>query len=79
MPIDEKVVPYINGGCLPRITCIPVHVQQAISGGIVFPNCVEVHRCAGCCQETQFSCVPTKIDQVSFSPVNTFSSYNRMY
>ncbi|CAF3825236.1 unnamed protein product [Rotaria magnacalcarata] len=69
---DDKLVPYVNGGCLPRVTCVPVYVQQATAGGIVFPNCVEVHRCSGCCQETQFSCEPTKIDYVSFSPIVKF-------
>jgi hypothetical protein len=54
---------------LPRITCVPVYAQQATTGGIVFPNCVEVHRCSGCCQEAQFSCEPTQIEYVSFSPV----------
>ncbi|CAF0985408.1 unnamed protein product [Adineta ricciae] len=69
---DDKIVPYVNGGCLPRITCVPVYSQEAISGGIVFPNCVEVHRCSGCCQEAQFSCEPTKIEYVSFSPIIKF-------
>lgn len=59
----------MNGGCLPRITCVPVYAHQTIVDGIIFPNCVEVHRCSGCCQEAQFSCEPTKIDYVSFSPV----------
>ncbi len=68
--LDDNVVSYVNGGCLPRITCVPVYAQQATTGGIVFPNCVEVHRCSGCCQEAQFSCEPTKIDYVSFSPVS---------
>jgi hypothetical protein len=68
--IDDKVVPYVNGGCLPRITCVPVYTQQVTTGGIVFPNCVEVHRCSGCCQEAQFSCEPTKIEYVLFSPVS---------
>ncbi|CAF3440106.1 unnamed protein product [Rotaria sp. Silwood1] len=72
LPKDDKIVPYVNGGCLPRITCVPVYAQQATTGGIVFPNCVEVHRCSGCCQETQFSCEPTKIDYVSFSPIIKF-------
>lgn len=67
--IDDKVVPYVSGGCLPRVTCVPVYAQQVTTGGIIFPNCVEVHRCSGCCQEAQFSCEPTKIDQVLFSPV----------
>ena len=69
--VDDKIVSYVNGGCLPRITCVPVYTQQVTAGGIVFPNCVEVHRCSGCCQEAQFSCEPTKIEYVSFSPVNT--------
>ncbi len=67
--LDDNVVSYVNGGCLPRITCVPVYAQQATTGGIVFPNCVEVHRCSGCCQEAQFSCEPTQIEYVSFSPV----------
>jgi hypothetical protein len=70
--LDDKIVAYVNGGCLPRITCVPVYAQQATTGGIIFPNCVEVHRCAGCCQEAQFSCEPTKIEYISFSPVNNF-------
>ncbi len=74
--IDDNIVPYVNGGCLPRITCVPVYAQQVTTGGIIFPNCVEVHRCSGCCQEAQFSCEPTKIDYVSFSPVNSFISCN---
>lgn len=69
---DDKIVTYVNGGCLPRITCVPVHAQQATTGGIVFPNCVEVHRCSGCCQEAQFSCEPTKVEYVSFSPIVKF-------
>jgi hypothetical protein len=69
LSIEDKIVPYVNGGCLPRVTCVPVHAQQVTTGGIVFPNCVEVHRCSGCCQETQFSCEPTKIEQILFSPV----------
>jgi hypothetical protein len=70
--VDDKIVSYVNGGCLPRITCVPVYAQQVTTGGIVFPNCVEVHRCSGCCQEAQFSCEPTKIEYVSFSPVKNF-------
>ncbi|UJR38134.1 hypothetical protein I4U23_030813 [Adineta vaga] len=69
---DDETVPYVNGGCLPRITCVPVYDQQVAAGGIIFPNCVEVHRCSGCCQETQFSCEPTKIEYLSFSPIIKF-------
>lgn len=69
---EDKVMPYVNGGCLPRVTCVPVETQQITAGGIVFPNCVEVHRCSGCCQETQFSCEPTKVDLISFSPIIKF-------
>lgn len=69
---DEKVVPYINGGCQPRITCIPVDVQQATTGGIVFPKCVEVHRCSGCCTNAQFSCEATKVNHLFFSPITKF-------
>ena len=68
--VDDKVVTYVNGGCLPRVTCVPVYAQQVTTGGIVFPNCVEVHRCSGCCQEAQFSCEPTQIEQLLFSPVS---------
>ena len=68
--LDDKVVTYVNGGCLPRVTCVPVYAQQVTTGGIVFPNCVEVHRCSGCCQEAQFSCEPTQIEQLLFSPVS---------
>ncbi|CAF0720325.1 unnamed protein product [Adineta steineri] len=69
---DDKLVPYVNGGCLPRITCVPVYTQEVTTGGIIFPNCVEVHRCSGCCQEAQFSCEPTKIEYISFSPIVKF-------
>ena len=68
--LDDRVVTYVNGGCLPRVTCVPVYTEQLTTGGIVFPNCVEVHRCSGCCQEAQFSCEATQIEQLLFSPVS---------
>jgi hypothetical protein len=60
-----------NGGCEPRIVCEEVPVDRTTSSNIIsFPQCVEVHRCGGCCQEPQFPCVPVQQQSVTFSPVN---------
>ncbi|CAF0738507.1 unnamed protein product [Didymodactylos carnosus] len=71
---EEKTVQYVAGGCLPRVTCIPVYEKQVKMGGVIFPNCVEVHVCSGCCQEAQFTCEPTKTETISFSPIIRFEN-----
>lgn len=39
-----------------------------------YPQCLEIHRCGGCCQEAQFSCVSIRQEPVTFSPVNKKSN-----
>lgn len=60
-----------NGGCEPRVVCEEVPVDRSQSELIVsYPQCVEVHRCGGCCQEPQFPCLPVRQVPVTFSPVS---------
>ena len=60
-----------NGRCEPRVICEEVPVDRASTNNIVsFPQCLEVHRCGGCCQEPQFPCVPVQEVPVTFSPVS---------
>ena len=60
-----------NGGCEPRIICEEVPVDRGSANMLFpFPQCLEVHRCGGCCQEGQFSCVPLQETPVTFSPVS---------
>ncbi|CAF0895889.1 unnamed protein product [Adineta steineri] len=59
-----------NGGCEPRVICEEVPVDRASNNNMVsFPQCLEVHRCGGCCQEPQFPCVPVQQEPVTFSPL----------
>ncbi len=60
-----------NGGCEPRVLCEEVPVDRTSGNNIIsYPQCLEVHRCGGCCQEAQFPCVPVRQVPVTFSPVN---------
>ncbi len=60
-----------NGGCEPRIICEEVPVDRETTNNIVsFPQCLEVYRCGGCCQEPQFPCVPVHEVPLTFSPVS---------
>jgi len=59
-----------NGGCEPRVICEEVPVDRTISNNIIsYPQCLEVYRCGGCCQEPQFPCVPIRQEPVTFSPL----------
>ncbi len=65
-----------NGGCVPRIFCEEVQIDRITSSNIAsFPQCVEVHRCGGCCQGAQFSCLPVEEVPVTFSPVSKKNMY----
>jgi hypothetical protein len=65
-----------NGGCEPRVICEEVPVDRTSSDNIIsYPQCLEVHRCGGCCQEPQFPCVPVRQESVTFSPVNKKKNY----
>jgi len=60
-----------NGGCEPRVICEEVPVDRTSGNNIIsYPQCLEVHRCGGCCQEAQFPCVAVRQVPVTFSPVN---------
>ena len=60
-----------NGGCEPRVECVAVPMGDVARDNIVpFPQCVEVHRCGGCCHEAQLPCLPVQQVNVTFSPVN---------
>ena len=66
-----------NGGCEPRVICEEVPVDRATSNNIIsYPQCLEVYRCGGCCQETQFPCVPVQQEPLTFSPVSVQRSPN---
>ncbi len=70
LDFGSTIVPR-NGGCEPRIICEEVPVDRVKSNNVAsFPQCVEVHRCGGCCQEGQFQCLPVKKESVTFSPVS---------
>ncbi|CAF3570413.1 unnamed protein product [Rotaria sordida] len=59
-----------NGGCEPRVICEEVPIDRKVShNAISYPQCLEIHRCGGCCQEVQFSCVSTRQVPVTFSPL----------
>ncbi|UJR38135.1 hypothetical protein I4U23_030814 [Adineta vaga] len=59
-----------NGGCEPRVICEPVPVDRSSGDNLVsVPQCLEVHRCGGCCQEGQFTCAPVEEKPVTFSPL----------
>ncbi|CAF1922071.1 unnamed protein product [Rotaria magnacalcarata] len=59
-----------NGGCEPRVLCEEVPVDRTIGNNVIsYPQCLEIHRCGGCCQEAQFSCIPIQEDPVTFSPL----------
>lgn len=61
-----------NGGCAPRIVCEPVLIDRSLGDNIIpYPQCLEIHRCGGCCQYPQYPCVPIEQKSISFSPVNT--------
>ena len=61
-----------NGGCEPRVICEEVPVDRTSGNNVIsYPQCLEVHRCGGCCQEPQFPCVPVRQESITFSPVNT--------
>jgi hypothetical protein len=67
----HSVIEPRNGGCEPRIICEEVPVDRTSSNNVIsYPQCLEVHRCGGCCQEAQFPCVPIRQEPVTFSPVN---------
>ena len=60
-----------NGGCEPRIICKPVPIDRVTTNNIMsVPQCLEIHECGGCCQESQFSCVPAEEKPVQFGPVS---------
>ena len=68
-----------NGGCEPRVICEEVPVDRESTNALfAFPQCLEVHRCGGCCQEGQFSCIPVDEKPVTFSPVKTRKSLSRI-
>ncbi len=76
-----------NGGCEPRVLCEKVPLIGDMGGVLAFPQCVEVHRCGGCCQEGHFQCAPVTEESVTFSPVSkqnyitslSYETYFRYY
>lgn len=69
-----------NGGCEPRVICEPVPVDRSSGNNMIsYPQCLEVHRCGGCCQEAQFPCVAVEEKPVTFSPVGQIQYRNMFY
>jgi len=59
-----------NGGCEPRIICEEVPIDRASNNNVMsYPQCLEVYRCGGCCQEAQFPCVAVEQEALTFSPL----------
>ena len=70
LSVKEDTKDATPGKCDPKPVCIsnPLTLNITANNQIVFPPCINIHRCDGCCP-TNEECVATKFNEVKLSKV----------
>ncbi|GFR81827.1 platelet-derived growth factor subunit A [Elysia marginata] len=53
----------IPDGCHPRDTTVKIHVKDLSPTSRLYPRCIKVSRCGGCCGTPNVECVPLYIER----------------
>jgi hypothetical protein len=69
--LESPLEPVTAGRCDPKPVCIPnpLNSNSLSNNQIVFPQCVNIHRCGGCCSNN-YECVASKTKIINFKEVN---------
>ena len=54
-----------HASCVPSMKPVPFPRDNRVNG-MLWPTCVNVQRCGGCCGSDILSCVPTSVGMVTF-------------
>ena len=70
MNLDTTIKDATPGKCDPKPVCIsnPLIEKISTSNQVVFPACINIHRCEGCCPQNE-KCVATKTQTVKLKNV----------
>jgi hypothetical protein len=73
---DNTIKDATPGKCDPKIVCIsnPLTATIYSSNQIVFPACINVNRCEGCCPSNE-KCVAIKVEIVKLKNVIIFEPF----
>jgi len=61
---EPKIIDGINAVCSPELRSVELDIPEE-PGVLVFPRCVRLQRCGGCCQGSRLQCQPTSTANVT--------------
>ena len=66
----EYIPQAIPAGCTPENITVPLN-QSSDPNVFIWPNCIRIERCGGCCNHDLLQCQPREIEMKKFKVTQT--------
>ena len=66
----EYIPQAIPAGCTPENVTVPLN-QSSDPNVFIWPNCIRIERCGGCCNHDLLQCQPREIEMKKFKVTQT--------